>query len=107
MYIKPLLKPENTYNKPCFKTAYLGQNVINLLKQKVAQYVAISLGFLIFSKIIMSSRPIGEKLLILVTLSLDHSGQFSGELCKDQDEGLALCVIFMLKALKNLSETIF
>ncbi len=27
------------YNKPCFETAYIGENVINLLKQ----YVAISL----------------------------------------------------------------
>ncbi len=36
--------------KPYFGTAYLGENVINLLKQKIAQNVAISLGFLIFSK---------------------------------------------------------
>jgi hypothetical protein len=42
------LKPSNTYNKPCFETAYLGENVINLLNQKVAQNVAIILG--IFSK---------------------------------------------------------
>ncbi len=32
IYIKPLLEPESTYNKPCFETAYLGKNVINLLK---------------------------------------------------------------------------
>jgi hypothetical protein len=50
IYIKPLLKPENTYNKPCFETVYLGQNEINLLKQKVAQNVTISLGYFIFSK---------------------------------------------------------
>jgi hypothetical protein len=37
IYIKPLLKPLNTHNKPCFETANLGKNVINLLKQKVAQ----------------------------------------------------------------------
>jgi hypothetical protein len=24
IYIKPILKPEDTYNKPCFETAYLG-----------------------------------------------------------------------------------
>jgi hypothetical protein len=24
IYFKPLLKPKNTYNKPCFETAYLG-----------------------------------------------------------------------------------
>jgi len=44
------LKPSNTYNKPCFETAYLGENVINLLKQKVSQDVAIILGNFIFSK---------------------------------------------------------
>jgi hypothetical protein len=26
--INPLLKPEDTYNRPCSETAYLGQNVI-------------------------------------------------------------------------------
>ncbi len=46
IYIKPLLKLWNTYNKPCVKTAYLGENVINLLKQKVA----IILGYFILSK---------------------------------------------------------
>jgi hypothetical protein len=50
IYIKPLLKPWNTYNKPCSETAYLGENVINLLKQKVDQNVTISLGYSIFSK---------------------------------------------------------
>jgi hypothetical protein len=50
IYIKPLLKLQNTYNKPCFETAYLGKNVINLLKQKVAQKVVIILGYFIFSK---------------------------------------------------------
>ncbi len=33
------------YNKPCFETAYLSENVINLLMQKVAQNVAISVGY--------------------------------------------------------------
>ncbi len=31
------LPTTNTYNKPCFETAYLGKNVINLFKQKVAK----------------------------------------------------------------------
>jgi hypothetical protein len=35
-----------TYKKPCFETAYLGENVINLLKQKLANI----LGFFILSK---------------------------------------------------------
>jgi hypothetical protein len=35
IYIKPLFKPLNTHNEPCFETGYLGENVINLLKQKV------------------------------------------------------------------------
>jgi hypothetical protein len=48
--IKQLLKPKNTYNKPCFETIYLGGNVKNLLKQKVAQKVTISLGYSISSK---------------------------------------------------------
>ncbi len=43
-------KPKNTYNKPYFETAYLGENVINLLQQKVAQNIAISSGYFIFSK---------------------------------------------------------
>jgi hypothetical protein len=37
IYNEPLLKPKNTYNKPCIETACLGVNLINLLKQKVAQ----------------------------------------------------------------------
>jgi hypothetical protein len=45
-----ILKPSNTYNKPCFETAYLDENLINLLIQKVAQKVAIILGFFILSK---------------------------------------------------------
>jgi hypothetical protein len=35
---------KTTANKPCFKAAYLGQNVKILSKQKEAQNVAISLG---------------------------------------------------------------
>jgi hypothetical protein len=54
IYIKPLLKPSNTYNKPCFETAYLSKNVINLLKQKVAQKVPFFGATLSFQKIIMS-----------------------------------------------------
>jgi hypothetical protein len=50
IYIKPLLKPKNTHNKSCFVTAYLGENEINLLKQKVAQKVTIILGYFIISK---------------------------------------------------------
>jgi hypothetical protein len=37
IYVKPLLELYSTYNKICFETAYLGKNVINVLKQKVAQ----------------------------------------------------------------------
>jgi hypothetical protein len=44
------LKPKNTYNKPCFETAYLGEKLINLFKLKVAQKVANVLGYFIFSK---------------------------------------------------------
>jgi hypothetical protein len=43
IYIKPLLKL-------CFEIDYLCENVINLLRQKVAQNVAISFGYFIFSK---------------------------------------------------------
>ncbi len=50
IYIKPIFKPKNTYNKPSFETAYLGKNVINLLKQKVAQKVKITFGYFIFLK---------------------------------------------------------
>jgi hypothetical protein len=50
IYIIPLLKLENAYNKSCFETVHLGENVINLLKQKVAPKVAIILGYFIFTK---------------------------------------------------------
>ncbi len=40
-YIKPLLNP---------KISYLDENVTNLLEQKVAQNVPISLGYFIFTK---------------------------------------------------------
>ncbi len=49
IYIKPVLKPLNTYNKKCFEHAYLCENVIDLLEQKIAQNVAISLGYFTFS----------------------------------------------------------
>jgi len=49
IYIKPLLELYSTYNKLCFETAYLGKNIINLLKQKVAQNVAISVGYFLKS----------------------------------------------------------
>jgi hypothetical protein len=49
--MKPLL---NSYNKPCFENAYLGENVINLLKQKLAQNVAIFGAISSFQKIILS-----------------------------------------------------
>jgi hypothetical protein len=50
IYIKPLLKLRNTYNKRCFEAAYLGENVINLLQQKVAKNITIYLGYFTFSK---------------------------------------------------------
>jgi hypothetical protein len=48
IYIKPHLKPKNTCNKPYFKTTYFGENIKDLLKQKVAQNVYISLGYFYF-----------------------------------------------------------
>jgi hypothetical protein len=48
------LKAQNTCIKPCFETAYLSKNVINLLKQKLTPKVTIILGYFILSKIIMS-----------------------------------------------------
>ncbi len=50
MYIKSLLKPQNTYNKPFFETACFGKNGINLLQQKVAPKVTISLVCFMYSK---------------------------------------------------------
>jgi hypothetical protein len=38
------------YLQQCFETAYLGENAINLIQQKVAQNVTISLGYFILSK---------------------------------------------------------
>ncbi len=34
------------HNKPSFEHAYLGKNVLDLLKQKIAQNVTITLGLL-------------------------------------------------------------
>ncbi len=50
IYIKPLFKPANTFNKPCFETACLGVNVKYLRKRKVAQTVTKYFGYFIFSK---------------------------------------------------------
>jgi hypothetical protein len=44
------LKPLNGYNKPCFECAYLNKNPIDLLKQKIAQNITITLGYFIHSK---------------------------------------------------------
>jgi hypothetical protein len=74
IYIKTLLKPKNTY-KPCFETAYLGENVINLLQQKVAQ----NFGYFTFKKI--KSSPIGEKLFNMVTLSIFKCCSFRQHQC--------------------------
>jgi hypothetical protein len=50
-YIKALFKPQNTYNKPCFETAQLGENVKKIDQAKHSQKVAISFGSIIFPKI--------------------------------------------------------
>ncbi len=47
-------------NKPCFETAYLGKNVINLLKQKVAQKVTIIFGYVILSKILNEPPKVAQ-----------------------------------------------
>ncbi len=62
MYIKQILKPWNMYNKSCFETDYLGENVMNLLKHKVAKNVAISLGYIILAIMIFSKWPNGQKI---------------------------------------------
>ena len=48
--IKPPLKPQNTFNRPCFETDYLSEIVKGLFKQKVAQNDTVSLCYFIFSK---------------------------------------------------------
>jgi hypothetical protein len=55
IYFKPLLKPSNTYNKPCFKCAYLGENVIDLLIQKGPKISPLLWAILSFQNNIM--RP--------------------------------------------------
>jgi hypothetical protein len=50
IYIKPLLKPQKTNNKPCFETAYLGEYVINLLQQKSSLKCCHFFCYFIFSK---------------------------------------------------------
>jgi hypothetical protein len=49
VYIKTVLKPLDTNNKPCFETAYLGENVKTIFKQKSSP--KLSLGYFIFTKI--------------------------------------------------------
>jgi hypothetical protein len=48
--IKPLLEPWNSDDKLYFETAYLGEKVKKMLRQKVAQNVAVSLGYFSCSK---------------------------------------------------------
>jgi hypothetical protein len=51
---QPFFEPlKYTCNKPCFETAYLGENAKQLPKQKVSQTITIPLGFFIFSKVAM------------------------------------------------------
>jgi hypothetical protein len=66
----------------CFEIVYLGENVINLLKPKVAQNVASFLGCFMLSKNhneLQKVSPIGKKSPNLVTL-LTHSVSKMGEL---------------------------
>jgi hypothetical protein len=51
IYLKTPFETSNTYKKIYFERAYLGENVTKLLKQKVAQNVAISLGTSSFQKV--------------------------------------------------------
>ena len=48
--MKQLLRYDNIYNNPCFETAYLVKDSKKLPKQKVTQNVAISFGYLNFTK---------------------------------------------------------
>jgi hypothetical protein len=61
---------------PCFETAYLGENVKHLLRQKVLQNVTISLGYFMFSKnyFQLPKVTISKKLPNLVTLVTGRSG---------------------------------
>jgi hypothetical protein len=77
IYIKAEFESPKHLHQTTFETLnihnklYLGENTINLFKQKVAQNVTISLGYFIFKKIIMSLQrcPIGKK-----TAQSGHSG---------------------------------
>jgi hypothetical protein len=44
------IKPQLNYNRPCFECAYSVENVRDLFEQKIAQKVAITLGYFISSK---------------------------------------------------------
>jgi hypothetical protein len=46
----------NTYNKPCFETAYLGENVTKLLKKIFSQKVPFLWATLSFKKITMTTQ---------------------------------------------------
>jgi hypothetical protein len=50
IYIKPLLKPKNTFNNPCFETVYLGEGLKKLFKHKAAQNVPNTWAFSCFQK---------------------------------------------------------
>jgi hypothetical protein len=60
MYIKPLLKPKNIYNKMHFEIAYLAKNVKKLPYAKSGQKCYPFFGHLVFSTNHQSS-PIVEK----------------------------------------------
>jgi hypothetical protein len=69
--ITPLLKHLNTHNKPWCEAVNLCENVINFHKQKVAKNVAISLGYLIFSK--NHNELLNEAQQAKITLSQEPS----------------------------------
>jgi hypothetical protein len=50
IYIKSHLKPKNTFNKPYFEIAYLGESLKNLLEQKSSPKMLPFLGYFIYSK---------------------------------------------------------
>ncbi len=67
------MKPQNPYNKPCFESAPLGENVKTFAGAKQNQNVGIYLCYFIFPKNHHKCGPIGKKSSNPVTMSYTYT----------------------------------
>jgi len=79
IHIKPLLKHLNAYNKPCFETAYLSENVKKIAGAKSSPKCHDLFGHFIFSKVIAQlpkKHPIRSPRKVSVVSPSNHCDKF-------------------------------